>query len=272
MTERFPKSAPATEPPDDLLGRSAPGRFSDKMRDQNHWLRRLPIAHRGLHDEAAGIIENSLSAFAAARDSGYAVELDLRLSRDGEAIVFHDETLDRLTAQTGSVESYSAKQLGAMGLRGSTDQIPSLSAVLRLVARQVPLLLELKRCAAAPGTLETRVADLLAGYMGPVAIQSFDPAIVTWFQTHTPTIPRGLLASAERDLLTPAMVAAQFIAYDVRALPALGPAFARGIGRPVIAWTVRDPQTWSIAAQHADNIIFEGIHPEIPGKHVTGRA
>jgi glycerophosphoryl diester phosphodiesterase len=229
------------------------------------WLRHVPIAHRGLHDEGAGLIENSLSAFAAAVAGNYAIECDLRLSRDGEAVIFHDETLERLTTQSGAVESYRAKQLEQMSLRGSTDRIPSLSALLSLVGTRVPLLLELKRCEAPSGVLETRVTDLLADYTGPAAVQSFDPDILTWFRAHAPAIPRGLLARAEQDLLTPAIVAAQFIAYDVAALPAFGPAFARRIGLPVIAWTVRDEHTRSIAAQHADNIIFEGIRPKIPG-------
>jgi glycerophosphoryl diester phosphodiesterase len=229
------------------------------------WLKRVPIAHRGLHDEAAGLTENALSAFAAAMEAGYAIECDLRLSRDGEVVIFHDATLERLTSLSGAVQSYSAKQLGQMTLRGGADRIPSLGALLGLAQSRVPLLLELKRCDAPPGVLETRVADLLADYTGPAAVQSFDPDILTWFRAHAPGIPRGLLARAEQDLLTPAIVAAQFIAYDVAALPAFGPAFARRIGLPVIAWTVRDEHTRSIAAQHADNIIFEGIRPKIPG-------
>ena len=229
------------------------------------WLRHVPIAHRGLHDHAAGIIENSLSAFAAAMAASYAIELDLRLSRDGEAIIFHDATLERLTPQTGAVETHSAEFLGRLSLNGSADRIPTLPDLLAKVQGRVPLLLELKRSDTPVGRLETRVADLLAAYTGSVAVQSFDPAVVAWFRAHAPAIRRGLLAQCERDLLTPAVVVAQFIAYDVTALPAFGPAFLRRIGLPVMAWTVKDKHTWSIAAVHADNIIFEGIRPESTG-------
>lgn len=232
------------------------------MRD---WLKRLPIAHRGLHDAAAGIIENSPCAFSAAAEAGYAIELDLRMSRDGEAIVFHDETLERLTGERGALGSYTAAQLGSLTLRGGSDRIPTLPAVLDLIDTRVPLLLEIKAGEdRAVGALQTRIAALLQRYRGAVAVQSFDPSVIAWFHAHAPGVLRGLLARRLRDLLTPPVFAAQFIAYDVRALPAAGPFVARRLGLPVIAWTVRDERTWSIGAAHADNIIFEGVRPPIP--------
>lgn len=227
------------------------------------WLTRIPIAHRGLHDNAAGIIENSLSAFSAAMAAGYAIELDLRLSRDGEAMVFHDPALERLTEEKGAVASHAAKRLTALTLKGGTDRIPALPAVLDLVQGRVPLLLELKAEEGPIGALETRVADLLASYAGDVAIQSFNPEVIAWFRAHARPILRGLLARNLRDLLTPPIFASQFIAYDVTALPAPGLSLARRMGLPVIAWTVKDERTWSIGAAHADNIIFEGIRPRI---------
>jgi glycerophosphoryl diester phosphodiesterase len=228
------------------------------------WLRRLPIAHRGLHDAALGVIENSLSSFSAALAAGYAIELDLRLSRDGEAMVYHDATLERLTEGEGPLALHSAAQLAALTLTGSPDRIPALPEVLDLVQGRVPLLLEIKAGEAIAGILESRVAALLTSYRGAVAIQSFDPAVITWFAAHAPAFGRGLLARRTRDLLTRAIFASQFIAYDVTALPALGPMVARRMGLPVIAWTVKDEQSWSIAAAHADNIIFEGIRPPSP--------
>jgi len=230
------------------------------------WLRRIPIAHRGLHDAAAGIIENSLSAVAAAMAAGYAIELDLRLSRDGEAIVFHDETMERLTPAQGPIERYSAEQLCALTLKGSQDRIPTLASVLALVQGRVPLLLEIKAGESPVGRLEARVAEHLGSYRGDAAIQSFNPAVIAWFRLHAPVYPRGLLAGHCRDLLTLPIFASQFIAYDVTALPAPGPMIARRIGLPVIAWTVKDEQTWKIGAAHADNIIFEGIRPALPGR------
>jgi glycerophosphoryl diester phosphodiesterase len=246
------------------------------MSEADHsWLRRTPIAHRGLHDTAAGIAENSLSAFRAAITAGYAIELDLQMSRDGEAIVFHDETLERMTDAEGKVSDRDARSLSAIGLRRSTDTIPTLATALALVAGKVPLLVEIKDFSRRVGALEARAAELLRGYAGPVAVQSFNPLSLRWFRHNAPIIPRGLLSGdyrapvpfrltrrmrfTLRHLLTAPVIRPQFIAYDVHALPALAPRIARALGLPLIAWTVASEQEWRIGARYADNIIFEGF-------------
>ncbi len=239
------------------------------------WLRRTPIAHRGLHDIAQGIVENSLSAFRAAIAAGYAIELDLQPSIDGEAMVFHDETLDRLTEASGKVSLRSARALSSLKLDGSTDTIPTLAQVLDLVAGRVPLLIEIKAWTRRVGNLEARAAELLRDYAGPVAVQSFNPLTLRWYRRNAPVIPRGLLSTDYRapvpfrlsrrarfmlrHLLTAPAIRPHFIAYDVRALPALAPWIARALGLPLIAWTVASEQEWRIGARYADNIIFEGF-------------
>ena len=140
---------------------------------------RLPIAHRALHDRQQGLIENSPSAIKAAIAAGYAIEIDLQLSQDGQAITFHDEELDRLTEESGPLNARSAAELGQITLKGSADKIPTFAEVLALIDGQVPLLVEIKdqtlTMAETDGRLEAEAARLLRDYRGPVAVMSFNP-------------------------------------------------------------------------------------------------
>ena len=139
------------------------------------WLTERPIAHRGLHDKKAGCEENSLEAFAAAITHGYAIECDLQLSADGEAMVFHDDTLDRLTSETGRVDARTAAQLQEISYATGRGAIPALSQLLDLAGGDAGLVLELKSHWDGDTRLAARVAELVSRYDGPVAIMSFDP-------------------------------------------------------------------------------------------------
>jgi glycerophosphoryl diester phosphodiesterase len=243
-----------------------------------YWLRR-PIAHRGLHDAAKGIVENSASAVAAAMGKGFAVEVDLQCAVDHVPVVFHDETLDRLTPETGPVMARSAEALSAIPLRGSTDRILSLPALLALVNGRVPLLLEVKSTWTREGKYEANIALLLASYPGPVGVMSFDPYCVAAFKEIEPSLPRGLISErfsdrhywsnlafwqrfAMRNLLTSAIARPHFIAYDIKALPALAPFIAQTLfGLPLLTWTVRTKEERERALRYADAMIFEGIAP-----------
>ncbi len=247
------------------------------------WLRDMPVAHRGLHDVGQSVPENSLAAFAAAADAGYAIELDLRMSRDGEAVVFHDETLERLTSCEGPLRHRSAADLRRIPLLGGAHMIPTLPDVLDLVRGRAPLLIEIKAPTRRVGRLEAHVAALLQSYSGPFAIQSFNPLCVRWFRDNAPEIHRGLLSArysekdlstakfapsaltrfALRHLLTVPSVAPHFVAYEVDALPALAPWITKHLGLPLLAWTVRSERQREIGARHADNIIFEGFRPPL---------
>ena len=243
-----------------------------------YWLRR-PIAHRGLHDAAKGIVENSASAVAAAMGKGFAVEVDLQCAADHVPVVFHDETLDRLTPETGPVMARSAEALSAIPLRGSTDRILSLPALLALVNGRVPLVLEVKSTWTREGKYEANIALLLASYPGPVGVMSFDPHCVAAFKEIEPSLPRGLISErfsdrhywsnltpwerfARRNLLTSAIARPHFIAYDIKALPALAPFIAQTLfGLPLLTWTVRTTEERERALRYADAMIFEGITP-----------
>ncbi|MBC8013680.1 MAG: glycerophosphodiester phosphodiesterase [Methyloceanibacter sp.] len=243
-----------------------------------YWLKR-PIAHRGLHDEAKGIVENSASSVRAAMGKGFAVEVDLQCAAGHMPIVFHDATLDRLTAETGPVAARDADVLTSIPLRNSTDCILSLPALLALVNGHVPLVLEVKSTWTRDGKFEANIANMLASYKGPVAVMSFDPYSVAAFRKVAPMLPRGLIADrfddeshwsqltvwqrlAMRNLLTSAIARPHFIAYDIRALPALAPLIARLLcGLPLITWTVRTKDERERALRYADAMIFEGIVP-----------
>lgn len=240
----------------------------------------LPIAHRGLHDRNAGVIENSLSAIRAAAVAGYAMEVDVQLTADGEAVVFHDYTLDRLTEETGPVVERSALALGRIKLTGGRgDGIPTLTQALKALAGRRPIVVEIKR-QPEPGPLESAVAAALDGYDGPAAVMSFDPMSILWFRRHAPHIRRGLVScafddpedaagldQAQRralaDLEAFEMVDADFLSYGARDLPRPAVARLRAQGAPTLCWTIRSPEEAARALEHVDAITFEGYLPPV---------
>ena len=247
-------------------------------RDALDWLQR-PIAHRGLHDEAKGIIENTASAVEAAIGKGYAIEVDLQCARDGLPVVFHDRALDRLTVETGPVAARNAADLCAIPLRNSGDHILSLEGLLAIVNSQVPLLLEIKSTWGSDSRYEPGIAEILKSYAGHVAVMSFDPECIATFRRIEPFLARGLISEhfedtdhwreltagqrfTMRHLLTAVIARPNFIAYDIRALPALAPGIARDVFHlPLLTWTVRTDDEKALAQVFADAIIFEGIEP-----------
>jgi glycerophosphoryl diester phosphodiesterase len=245
------------------------------------WLVKTPIAHRGLHDAATGVIENSLPAFWAAARSGYPAELDVRLLADGNAVVFHDRDLDRLTNASGPIAARTSGDLKDVFLAGVSDadpntddaRIPLLGRVLDMIAGSTPLLIEIKN-EGEVGALEDTVRALLASYRGPHAVQSFHPGTVRYFRDHAPTVACGLLSGDFRheaiDEVTREHLRSlaamdecdpRFIGYDIRLLPNDAVSRARERGLPLIGWTARSAEEGARALIHCDNIIFEGFDP-----------
>lgn len=238
----------------------------------------VPLAHRGYHDVANHRPENSLSAFAAAIAAGYGIELDVQLTADGLAMVFHDDTLDRMTGKTGAVLDHSAVALGAIRLRNSTDLIPTLAQVLALVAGKVPVLIEIKErldtMQDTSGRLERAVANAVKDYQGPVAVMSFNPHCVAHMARLAPNTPRGITTddyNPQQCLpLSPEVcahlraipdydrTASSFISHKASDLLRPRVADLKSMGAAVLCWTIRSPEAEAKARQIADNITFEG--------------
>lgn len=235
------------------------------------WVTDRPIAHRGLHD--ADLPENSLGAFEAAVDAGLPLELDVHASLDSEAVVFHDESLLRMTGTKGDVRAWPWHRLRDLRLGGTDQPLPSLAQVLHMVRGRVPVVVEVKNSGTV-GVIERAVARALDLYTGPVAVQSFNPLSLAWFRRERPAIPRGLLAGdmhesdfglAKRVLLQRMLLAPHvrpaYVGYDLQALPETSASLLRRLGIPLLAWTVRTREEQTRALGLADNYIFEFVEP-----------
>jgi glycerophosphoryl diester phosphodiesterase len=243
------------------------------------WLIARPVAHRGLHDAAAGIVENTSSAFAAAIAAGYAIECDIQISGDGEAMVFHDQALDRLTEQSGRLDALSAAELKQVPLRASRDRMLTLGDLCDLVAGRSALFVEVKSRFDGDLRLLKRAADVLARYSGNVALMSFDPVPIAALRTLAPHIPRGIVAERRYNHPEWSSLSArskralsyfqhaldsrpQFIAYSVQDVSSTIPWLARNVLRlPLLTWTVRTEADRARVKQYADQMIFEGFRP-----------
>ena len=243
------------------------------------WLTALPIAHRGLHDLSADVIENTAAAFSAAVAAGYGIETDLQISADGEAMVHHDDALGRLTEGSGALAEMTAGQIQAVRFKAGGGRILTLGELCGLVEGRVSLLLELKSHFDGNLRLFERTVEVLKGYTGPVAVMSFDPDLIEAARHAAPTLKRGIVAERNYShpewnklarareqnmawLLHAPRSRPQFLAYSVRDLPAVAPLLARGVfGLPLLTWTVRSEDDRRRASRWADQIIFEGWRP-----------
>lgn len=233
-----------------------------------------PVAHRGLWTPK-GAPENSLAAFQAACSHGYGVELDVQLTADGEAVVFHDERLERMTGREGRLRDHTAAELGAMALKGTDETIPTLADTLTVIGHRAMVFIELKTPFGEVGPLERRVSDILVDHNGPTAVIGFNPYSHAWFADHHPQILRGLDSYSWNDdsarKLAPeirkSMAALEqvelarpdFLALGLDMLPNPRADLYRAKGMPVVAWTVRSPDQWESVRDHCDNLIFEGF-------------
>ena len=226
-------------------------------------LKALPFAHRGLH--GGGRIENSRAAFEAAIAIGHGIELDVRLTGDAQAYVFHDADLGRLSEASGYVLGRTSAELDAIRLKGGDETIPSLVEILRLIGGRVPLLIELKAPDRIVAPLCAAVLDALDEYRGAVGVMSFNPEVGRWFRLNAPEVTRGLVVTEDRKprrKLVERRLALwrskpDFLAYDVRDLPSRLAARARRRGIPVFTWTCRSAEDEARARLHADQIIHE---------------
>jgi glycerophosphoryl diester phosphodiesterase len=243
------------------------------------WLTARPVAHRGLHDIAGGIVENMPGAFQAAISGNFAIETDLQLSADGEAMVHHDDALGRLNEGSGALLGKTSAELRAVPFKNTSERMISLGDLCALVNGRVPLLIEVKSHFDGDRKLVTRMAEVLRPYAGPAAVMSFDPDQVLALREIIPERPRGIIAqrSYDDDYWTKLTLAQRdgmlhlrhafrtrpdFVSFWINELPAPAPWIARHIfGLPLLTWTVRTPKQRERAARHADQIVFEGFMP-----------
>jgi glycerophosphoryl diester phosphodiesterase len=232
------------------------------------WLTARPIAHRGLHDAAAGIIENTSSAVGAATAAGYGIEVDLQITSDGEAVVHHDNALGRLTDGHKQLRQLTSAELRIVPFKSTADRMLTLDELCDLVGGRATLLLELKSHFDGDERLARRVADVVSRYSGPIAAMSFDPAQLRMLRNFAPALRRGLVAPANKrgnDAwagLSPFLNSPpQFLAYAVKDLPATAPLLGKLFAMPVLTWTVRNEEDLRRAARWADQIIFEEFRP-----------
>jgi len=243
------------------------------------WLTARPIAHRGLHDAGRGLIENTAGAARAAIAAGYGIEVDVQLSGDGEAMVYHDDALGRLTEGDARLGRLSATELKQVAFRNSAERMLTLGDLCDLVNARSTILIELKSRFDGDARLANRVAEVLSAYAGPAAPMSFDPWQIAALRHKAREIPCGIIAAKYRPhpywdlmpawmrygmgyLLTGLVARPHFVAYAAADLPALAPLVAKRLfGRPLLAWTVRGAAERQHALRWADQIIFEGFQP-----------
>lgn len=250
------------------MNRTAGGRAVD-------FITARPIAHRGLHDLKSGIVENTASAFAGAIAKGYAIECDLQLTRDAEAVVFHDEHLGRLTEASGMVKDQTAAQMKALTIRHTRDHVQTLAELLDQVKGQVPLIIEIKSHWDGDERLAARVIELLRDYEGPCCLMSFDPDVIGAVRRLSPGTIRGIVAERafdsyydalplrkQMELRTFSHVARtrpDFVSFYLDDLPWAPVTAMRSGGTPVISWTIRSPEEALTARRKSDQITFEGF-------------
>lgn len=239
----------------------------------------LPIAHRGLH--SPDVPENSLPAFRAAINAGYAIELDIQPAADGTPMVFHDYDLNRMSASECYIADLDLKDLADKRLAGTDESIPTLADSLREIAGRVPLLIDIKdqdgRLGSSIGDVHKRVAELLMRYNGPVAVMSFNPHTVAAFGQVAPQITRGLVSCVFDKNDWPMLddeargtlgklsdferIGAQFVSHYWKNLnnPVISDLKSRGV--PVLCWTIENPEDEAVARKYADGITFENYRP-----------
>ena len=248
----------------------APGRTTKRQKAPFYGAN---FAHRGLHSRDKAVPENSLTAFRLAAEAGYGAELDVQLSKDGQVVVFHDDTLDRVCGVHGRVDEFTFEELQQMRLCGTAERIPLFSQVLDVIRGRGPLIVELKTGRRNRELCEKTYA-LLESYRGEVCVESFNPLIVAWFRFHGKDLVRGQLAApteeytkdgrgmAQAFLLSRCLLnflaRPQFIAYKIGPQP-LAVHFAECLGAMRVGWTSHEPRN----EKGRDAVIFEFYKPKL---------
>lgn len=241
------------------------------------WLTARPVAHRGLHDRARGIIENMPGAALAAIHGHFAIECDIQLTADGQAVVFHDDEVDRLLDGRGKVKAFTVKELKAMAFKEGKDRVQTLAELLEQVSGRSTLVIEIKSLWDDDFTLTDHALEVLANYNGPHALMSFDPDLVARVAAVAPEVTRGITADRVIDpYYDPLPVARRvamrefahlpfsrphFVSFDFHQLPFAPVTEFQAAGFPVITWTIKSEADAQAARRWSDQITFENFIP-----------
>jgi len=236
------------------------------------------IAHRGLHSLELWAPENSLEAFRRAVEKGFAIELDIHLTKDYQLAVFHDDNLARMTGLNKNIVEMTMKELKQLRLQGTSEKIPTLLEVLNVVDGKVPLLIEIKNTTKQIGKLEKVLARQMRYYKGFWAVQAFNPLRLNWFSKNMPKIQRGQLVSCNnekniikrifKNFISKPFVwkfisKPNFLAYDLRCISMEVVMLAIQNNCELLTWVAKSQELLKEAEKFSDSIIFEGFIPDI---------
>lgn len=234
-------------------------------------LKGLFIAHRGLHNKDEGVPENSMAAFGRAIDGGYAIENDIHLTKDGEIVVFHDDTLDRVCGVEGKVEEKTLAELKELKLLGTNEQIPTLKECLELVDARVPMLIEFKVVGGNTKALCEKANEILKDYKGLYFVQSFYPGVLGWYKKNRPDICRGQLSTAFKGeefhkqllgcLVSNVVARPHFVSYEWKYYKKLSRRITALLGATPVCWTLRSREELDFSKPHFETYIFENFIP-----------
>lgn len=226
------------------------------------------IAHRGLFDREK-IPENSMLAFEKAIEKGYAIELDVNMTKDGYIVVFHDNSLKRMTGIKNDIATMTLSEIKKLKLLGTENRIPTFEDVLLQVSGRVPLLIEVKINNRYKELME-KLINLLEKYNGNYSIQSFDPRIVYFLKKNAPQISRGQISSKNirevksrvlkillGKMIFNVITKPNFISYQYLSINSKFYLKQKNKGRDVIAWTLKNKEDYGKIKDFCDMVVFE---------------
>ena len=243
------------------------------------WITTLPIAHRGLH--ALHIPENSLLAFEKAKERGFGIELDVRLTKDNQVVVFHDEALDRLTGVIGKTNAFTYEELSKFSLQGTDQKIPLLREVLQLVNGVIPIYIEIKNTDFFSNNyiLEKNIYEEIRNYNGSLTVISFNPFSLSWFKKYAPHILRGQTSASYKDAknlkdffwkrlflkqyLANFLSQPHFLIYNLQDIPHNATLQLLRKKIPLITYGVNNLETLKLAHSMKINFMFDYIEDQI---------
>jgi len=252
----------------------APGKMSPEAKKTAQVFCGLNCAHRGLHTEDKQVPENSISAFIAAHEGNYGVELDVQLSKDGQVVIFHDDDLKRVCNIEARVNSKDWEELSKIKLLDTNECIPLLTDVLEVLG-DTPVIVELKSAGPNNNKLCEETLKIMREQGQRWCIESFDPRICLWFHKNAPDVLRGQLSRPPKNmegissltavllgnLLTNFISRPHFIAYENTRHP-LTVKLCRAMKPMNVIWTVRPNHDIKKCEKENDTIIFEFYKPE----------